>query len=276
MSGQLQNDELKQQYLYRYFATKWAESLLAQGKMYFPSPADFNDPFDCKARVTYGSRRQRRLHAQDLIRERLRNLPKPERQRLLKRGAKIEAYQKSYEGFLKRLHEQVGVLSFSEKGDNVLMWSHYAAKHTGLCVEFKHSGYMNFALQVGYTQEYPTLDYLRAVKDMKQPLEARYVIDRLYLTKAEDWKYEREWRLMALAAPIHYVTSPRVPRELVYGGKGLHEFPTELTTRVILGCRMPDNDKEQVKGWVRSGPAKPTLWQAREADGFFRLDFVDI
>ncbi len=154
------------------------------------------------------------------------------------------------------------------------MWSHYAEKHTGLCVEFSRSGYLNFTLQVQYTQEYPSLDYFRAMDDMRGPLEARYVIDRLYLSKANDWGYEKEWRLLAFAAPRTYTKN--VPPDLLYGEKGLHDFPTNLITRVILGCRMPNEDKEKVKGWIRGGPANPTLCEAREADGFFRLDVTEI
>jgi hypothetical protein len=174
---------------------------------------------------------------------------------------------------LKRLHEKVGVLSFSEKSDNVLMWSHYAEKHTGLCVEFRRSEYLSFALQVQYTEDYPTLDFFRAMDDMKAPLEARYVVNRLYLTKAQDWEYEREWRLLALTAPHAY--APDVPSDLLYGEKGLHDFPTDLITRVIFGCRMTNEDKSRVRGWVRSGPAKPKVCEARADRRSFRLEIVE-
>jgi len=262
-------------HLYRYFATRWAESLLTQGKIFFPSPADFNDPFDCKAKVSFdASRVKRERYARDLIRERFPHMPKRDQRRLIKKAVGKESYKRAYERFLTRLQNKIGVLSFSEKGDNILMWSHYAEKHTGLCVEFSRSGYLNFTLQVQYTQEYPSLDYFRVMDDMRGPLEARYVIDRLYLSKANDWRYEKEWRLLAYAAPRTYTKD--VPPDLLYGKKGLHDFPTNLITRVILGCRMPNEDKEKVKGWIRSGPANPALCEAREADGFFRLDVTEI
>jgi hypothetical protein len=73
-------------YLYRYFTTRWAESLLAQGKMFFPSPADFNDPFDCRALVSFeASPVKRERYARELIRERFPHMPKRDQRRLIKK-----------------------------------------------------------------------------------------------------------------------------------------------------------------------------------------------
>jgi hypothetical protein len=108
---------------------------------------------------------------------------------------------------------------------------------------------------------------------MERPLDARYVVDRPYLSKAKDWEYEREWRLLALTAPSAY--APNVPPDLLYGKKGLHDFPPELITRVILGCRMTSEDKDTVKAWIRSGPARPKVCEAHADSGAYRLEIVE-
>jgi len=122
------------------------------------------------------------------------------------------------------------------------MWSHYAKSHIGLCVEFSRSQYLRFALKVQYVEEYPTLDLFKAMDDMhmQRPSEAqaRYVVDCVYLSKAGDWKYENEWRLLAYASLRSQPIAGVFPPDLMYGGKGLHDFPSNLITRVFLSCRM--------------------------------------
>lgn len=278
MEQQSHGSESSPGYLYRYFSKQWAESLLLKGKMFFPCVADFNDPFDCCAQVTFASRAKRKRYARKLISERLAHLPKHERKKVAKKAEKAQAYKIAHERFLKQLHEEVGVLCFSEKCDDILMWSHYAKSHTGLCVEFSRSRYLTFALRVQYVEEYPTLDFFKAMDDMQQPFsaQARSVVDRIYLSKAIDWKYEKEWRLPAFVGPYNRQPSEDVPSDLLYGGKGLHDFPTNLITRVFLGCRMMDPDKEEVMEWIRRGPAKPKIYEARANEGSYTLDMLEL
>src|SRR5271157_433416 len=44
---------------------------------------------------------------------------------------------------LSRLNEWCGVLCFSQDWHNAMLWSHYAAKHAGMCIGFDVSGPMN-------------------------------------------------------------------------------------------------------------------------------------
>lgn len=41
--------------------------------------------------------------------------------------------------FLRKDHGLKGVLALSERWDEPLMWSHYAAQHQGICIEYKVS-----------------------------------------------------------------------------------------------------------------------------------------
>jgi Protein of unknown function (DUF2971) len=226
MEQQSNGSESSPVYLYRYFSKQWAESLLLKGKMFFPCAADFNDPFDCRARITFGSRLQRQRFARELMNERLCHLPKHERKKVAKKAKSAQAYEVAHSQFLKRFHEKVGVLCFSEKCDDILMWSHYAKSHTGLCVEFSRSQYLTFALKVQYVEEYPTLDFFKTTGDMQSPFDAQWVADRLYLSKATDWKYEKEWRLLAFVGPHRRQPSGDVPSDLWYGGVCTIFLPT--------------------------------------------------
>jgi len=59
------------------------------------------------------------------------------------------------------------------------------------------------------------------------------LVNALILTKASDWAYEDEWRV------IDHETGP-----------GLKAFPEELLVGVILGARMAPDDRRYVAGLV--------------------------
>lgn len=61
------------------------------------------------------------------------------------------------------LSQQIGILCLSEKPDDILMFSHYAKHHTGICLKFEATDDTEFfgaAQQVNYRSEYPVVDFL--------------------------------------------------------------------------------------------------------------------
>lgn len=90
---------------------------------------------------------------------------------------------------------RVGTLSLSEVPDNLLMWAHYAASHSGFVLELDaHHPY--FHAQVSPEDE---LRHLRRVmyRDTR-PSVALTSLDPadLFLVKSSHWAYEREWRIL--------------------------------------------------------------------------------
>lgn len=90
------------------------------------------------------------------------------------------------------------ICCFSELNDSILMWSHYAANHTGICVEydFKQSGPGDILTRVLqpliYKDEIFDLSkYLLQDKEKFNNLVTSY----LAITKSLEWSYEKEWRL---------------------------------------------------------------------------------
>jgi hypothetical protein len=102
---------------------------------------------------------------------------------------------------------------------STLMWSHYAADHTGICLEFHLSNFLFMNVRgVNYEEELPSI----------LPAE---MLDRMYEvipTKAKCWSYEEEFRL---------VGSPELPEDnpLRLHGDFL-KLPGRALTSVIVGC----------------------------------------
>jgi hypothetical protein len=98
--------------------------------------------------------------------------------------------------FLKNFKEKTLKIScFSSRLDSIVMWSHYAANHTGYCVEYNLKELSNDDIRkrclfpVIYSDKLP--DMSKQLKD-NNPLSM--FLPALY--KSNDWKYEQEWRLI--------------------------------------------------------------------------------
>jgi DUF2971 family protein len=254
----------KPKYLYKYYSVRWAESLLANGQIFFPCVADFNDPFDCKTSFTFrGPRRTRERYERELIKEKAPHLSRNQRHQMAKVGASERTYRIANDKLMKRIEKQAAILSLSEKYDNLLMWAHYADKHAGLCVEFECQGDLRTsAMRVRYSEQYPELDVgeverAREKGGLAAAETERRVVELMYLTKSKDWEYEREWRVLDLK------------------GRGLRSANLWRITRVILGCRMPRADKDKLKSWIQR-PVAPTILQAQVDTRAYRLDFIEV
>ena len=83
-----------------------------------------------------------------------------------------------------------GILCFSEDWHNPVMWSHYAEKHKGLCLEFEISD--ELLAKITYSQS----RLKRELKDLfdSQSNVQESAMNRILTTKFAHWKYERERR----------------------------------------------------------------------------------
>lgn len=97
-----------------------------------------------------------------------------------------------------------GVQCFSTTMDHPLMWSHYASKHTGFCIEYGYKP-MTLALQNDRLFDMLPVSYISILPDfdLNEVLFApASTAKRLLATKSIEWAYEQEFRL------IYYNCSP--------------------------------------------------------------------
>jgi hypothetical protein len=111
------------------------EKIVFDGKLYYPSRMQFNDPFDCVALSLEGIPQERFDKFIDRrVMEEFGKLSAAER---LEKARQFK--QMPREEFLTRtqkLADGLGILCLSERQDNIAMWSHYANSHRGFCLEF--------------------------------------------------------------------------------------------------------------------------------------------
>ena len=171
-------------YKFRRINKRLIESLLSQS-LYFAKPDELNDPFDCRI---------------DLIKviKRAELAATGERKKFL---SSLLGAPEFFEVWKSNL-DTVGVLAFSRTNREVLLWSHYADEHRGLCLEYQFQGdhllteefNLIAAGNVDYLAE-PLTEWLKSA-----PMDRTKFVEELlhkYLkTKSPAWKYEQESRII--------------------------------------------------------------------------------
>jgi Protein of unknown function (DUF2971) len=246
----------------KYYApdeTDWTKRIFTDNAIYFAAPMNFNDPFDSVTRFTYpNSKAKRERFIREWVRRSLPHIPEAVADQQVKGtiaiGDDIAHMEKICEELTYQMQQSNAVFCMTEKNDNILMWAHYADQHTGFCLEFgTDTPLFSRVRPVRYAKNLP-----------KQDLVEFFTVDvrqlPLYLvTKANDWEYEKEWRLADPGS-----------------GPGPQEYPAESLTGVIFGCRMNEKNRKQIQEWCREREQPPKLFEAKEKRTEYGLDIIPI
>lgn len=194
--------------------------VVVRSRLWLSSPSAFNDPFDSKhfIRIPDDVGTIRGAFAK-MIREREPKLGYIKRKQRLEQMAMNPAMRPSglrevVDSAQERVISQYGVACFSETARNILMWSHYAAQHRGICLMFETSRDVKVwfrAMAIVYSDRYPVLEWRGPVSEDSS---------KVIVWKFKDWAYERERRIVALNAANRFL-----------------QFNGDSLTGIILGCR---------------------------------------
>lgn len=158
-----------------------------------------------------------------------------------KQSEEIElVYHQIMEGFASRYYntgaEDIGVACFSEVPDSILMWSHYADYHKGICLEYDKTDLLtNRAAELCL---FPVL-YEERMPDTGEtlftgePIEIARMLYQTVFTKHISWSYEKEWRL---ACPLSRNKNGYE-----------HKIPFVLPSAIYMGARISLDDMEKAR-----------------------------
>jgi hypothetical protein len=177
--------------------------------------------------------------------------------------------------FSEKLPPKLGVLCLSRSANQALMWAHYADSHKGILIEFDdtHSTFnrrrsdqdeFGFLRPVSYANIRPELNM--------QAVESDEIFEVFALTKADQWRYEEEVRLIwPLDAADRTISTPA-------GAVSLLSCPASAVRSVTLGCKASDNTLATVRDLVRSRPemAHISIRKARLHDIAFELIYDEV
>lgn len=202
---------------------KYTLDIFRKCELYFSAPQNFNDPFDCKLSPIIGSQKE---FAEAMAERQTLNYKKEDVVASLNANPNLLQKFKDAVGNVMNRH---GICCFSKKNADLLMWSHYADCHTGICLEFdvtKDSGFFTFPINVHYQDAYPKIDISEEDKYKE------YVIT-LISTKYSEWSYEEEIRIMK-------------------DSNKAYSFEPSALISVTFGCKVEDAVIEEVKHVVEA------------------------
>ncbi|PJJ84673.1 DUF2971 domain-containing protein [Mucilaginibacter auburnensis] len=246
--------------LYKYHTvTKYFLEGLTNNELWFSSPLDFNDPFDCKVNLKFGNDQKavRKNFAKVFPAERFSEIVDIDNfyQKLLD---KPEMFQYLLNETTKlAFGDQLGVCCFSENRDHILMWSHYAGNHAGVCLQFngaRRGLIHDNILPVNYYDKYPVIKLSNYKSD-----ELKTFYFQAICSKSDHWDYEFEWRAV------------------VVGGRKTYPYkPTDLTG-IIFGVNTTKEDFSKIDTIIQTNKLDHVqYYQAEMSEKAYRLNIKKI
>ena len=148
----------------------------------------------------------------------------------------------------RHINDNFAITCFSKKSDEILMWSHYANKHTGFCVEYDFSKCTNWAalitlFPVIYSKSRPhfpmsIFEQSNNFKDItvKEGNDSIISLIRLLLIKSDIWSYEEEWRIIGLQ------------NQLI----DKHLLELDIVTKIYLGANISKKNEKEIVDIAKS------------------------
>jgi Protein of unknown function (DUF2971) len=161
---------------------------LRNEKIWLASPKDFNDPYDCSVYLD--------------IEKTLKEGPKQfdSSNELIDPESKSQIKDDDVVKVSDHLANTFKICSFYERVDSMLMWEHYADEHRGFCIEYDvteidSSKHYNLFPVIYSDQMFDATNHYIKV-GVEDDFSKTY-LTRAAISKAKDWAYEKEWRLVA-------------------------------------------------------------------------------
>lgn len=158
-------------------------------------------------------------------------------------------YLECYLNMSAGVRSSLGVVCFSERNDNLLMWAHYANNHDGICIELEakpdlfswgHDESNNLNFPPTNKHRYKNCGVLTKVKYSRDrplfmdPAELEHETES-WFTKSEDWAYEQELRVLI---PLDNA----IRRDDMF----FCAIDKQCIKSIILGCQMDSEEKKEV------------------------------
>jgi hypothetical protein len=281
--------------LYKYVTADTSKKILENGTMRWSTPAVLNDPFDMQfafqlptdmqaARAKIFERWYRRIVGERINRATnsigsaalTASSWKPTTREEFEQeiGSAIDQSLSNLVNGAEALNKWLfqehfansKILCFSEIHDSILMWSYYAANHSGLVLRFT-SNTTNSALSsarpVRYIDQMPPLYDEEALSDLldlegHHTSDADRIMNEVVWTKSSHWAHEREWRLYAGVG------------ESVAAYEDVPFAATELDG-VIFGLRIAEEDKATITDLIQAKYPHAESLQAKAKPNAYEL-----
>lgn len=288
-------------FFYKYYSAETAKIVLSNKTLRYSSPMSFNDPFDIQTELYFNfniddfakrffPKFQRILRGEDWSSAKLpfylpkipslewESLPKDVSQQMIQILLELMTKtQNDYNEHWRSLLPKLRVFCISEINDSILMWSHYAQYHYGVCFKLRvipeSDNHLCAAKKVIYTETPPSVStvfenlsiddwvdiFLGKGKNRETSDFTRFV-----LFKSCFWSYEKEWRVW-FPSEIEQYSKPFYMK--------LNE--NELDT-IFFGCNCKKEDVKEIQKLAKAHNPGISFYQGIKDTRKYKINFAKL
>lgn len=177
-----------QKIFYKYGCFEVAvNNIIPDNTIKFTNPIYFNDPFDCNEQLLDINIEKSAIN--HYIKDSEYHFSRNQRRKIINHPEQYDHLK-----VLKKEKERFKISCFSTKYKNVLMWSHYADKHKGICLGFELP-----IINDDYAI-YP-VNYISKIEKIHGMVSTASIFNYWLTRKSHSWEYESEVRAISIDKP---------------------------------------------------------------------------
>lgn len=178
-------------------------------------------------------------------------------------------FQSKFDVAVNSAKESALISCFSKRNNSILMWSHYANSHKGVCIEYDRPDSIDFK-DVEYKNERPYIHMYKAVShaialDILEKKESEdeitsYLKETLdpFFVKSSDWKYEEEVRCLY---------SKNKPNDKIEFDGRRYILNIGYPTAIYIGCKTAGEELDHLL-WLANNRGIPVFFMKESEDTF--------
>lgn len=218
--------------LYKYLDIVGAKCMIGNKDLQFTNASQLNDPFDCHPKLLDYS-----------------NVPETERSERIP----DEWTKEIKENKALNLRNDTWLCSLSKVNDSILMWSHYCYNHKGVCIGLNIEKVLESVPPMfGEIYIKPLVLEVQYQDIIKRPNGYKQSFYYQWRTKAKEWEYEQEVRLVIPEPSPMYAafTSEQFnhPKE-IWDWREIHHYMPlngECFESIYFGVKTNQSEKEKI------------------------------
>lgn len=239
--------------------------MIGNKSLQFTNASQLNDPFDCHPNLVDYS---------DIPESVLRGIP-------------LDWYIEKEKNDALNLRNKTWLSSFSKVNDSILMWSHYCWNHSGVCVGMDLDKIMANVPGMGVGTMYMNpfvfeVQYQDIIERPKAYQTAKNFLQYQLQTKAKDWAYEQEVRLVIedprpdwAAFTEEQAKEAKKNKHKLWDWKEIHHYMPlsgDCFESIYFGVKVDPADKDKIINFART-KLNPDikLYQMQIDENAFRL-----
>jgi hypothetical protein len=239
--------------------------MIENSRLYLSTQAQLNDPEDCAPIFQLAGdphndpafMAELKKDEDQMIRE-LHITPEAEAELRKHHGTHVDEMAATITRNVRdELRRTLHIFCLTSELDNRLMWTHYAAGHTGVALHFDVIPGTLTGLARG-------IDYVAKLPPVLVPLrfnanDGDDAARIMSLIKTSDYSYESEYRILG---------NPDVDWGYPMDGQFV-SFPSRLLTGITLGLRISAANRDLILQWCRERTPPIPVWEAYEDPATF-------